>query len=115
MATTPKTMTELDRVEVVTPDIIILAVEDPEGETPVNKVLDLETLFANIPSDITTAKKLTSSGNTSFTGILQIPTWTPGSSSATCKRGRMGMDNQYLYVAIADNTIRRIPIPGETF
>lgn len=115
MSSNPLTMSQMDRVVVVTPDLIVLAVENPDGEVPENKVLDLDTLLKNIPSDIATAHKITASGNTSFTGVLQIPDWTPSSSSATCKKGRLGADGNFIYIAVADNTIRRIPIPTETF
>lgn len=108
MSSNPKTMTEMDRVVVVTPDIIVLVVQDPDAETPANKVMDLATLLANIPGDIISSHKLTVSGNTSFTGILSIPEWTPASSTVVCKKGRMGADSSYLYFAVADNNVKRI-------
>lgn len=122
MTVEPKKMTDMDRITTVTPEIIVLVVADPEGDAPVNKVMDLRTFLSHLPCPVVCedtfsteantsigGSKMEISANTKFLGRVYLPRWTPTSSSETAPRGRTGFDDTYLYCAIADNTIRRIP------
>lgn len=122
MASDPKKMSEMDRVTQVTRDIIVLVVVDPDGDTPTNKVMDLQTFLANLPCPVVCkgtfatqanssigGNKMDVAANTTFTGTLRIPRWTPTSSSESCPQGKTGADDTYLYHAIQANTIRRLP------
>lgn len=77
-------------------------VRDPSGAAN-NYAISSTNLFGNLAINVTTTKevsantlKLTAAANTPATSIDVVP------------RGKIWFDANYLYIAVADNTIKRV-------
>lgn len=57
-------------------------------------------------NSLNNGKMIVNSG-TAFNSTLQIPFGTPSSSTASCTRGQMEMDTNYIYTCVATNTWHR--------
>lgn len=111
---------------------LLYVIDDPAG-TPVSKKISLDQLLASLPSNTTVNAKLTVTGNTSLTGANVSVTYnfnvsgntnlgkttiqsnsiciedrlTPANSTITIKQGSIFYDNNYIYVAYANNMVKR--------
>ena len=87
-----KKISELSSLVSPTGDDILLIVDNPAG-TPVTKSVTVSNLLGNSSANVVIY------GNT-----------TPANSAITIKKGTLIFDNDYLYVAVANNTIKRISL-----
>lgn len=74
-----------------TGDDLLVIVDDPAG-SPVTKRVSVQNLLSN------------SSANVAIRNI------TPANSSITVKAGVMFYDANYLYIAVANNTLKRVAL-----
>ena len=87
-----KKISELSSLVSVTGDDLLLIVDDPSG-TPVTKKVTVSNLLGNSSANVVIY------GNT-----------TPANSTITIKKGTLMFDTNYLYVAVANNTIKRVSL-----
>lgn len=104
---------------------LLLIIDDPGG-TPVSKKISLKTLFGAVPANTVFAARVTAQANVSITGsntnitanlnstgLTSVTTLklleksTPANSTITIKQGRMWFDANYIYVAVANNVVKR--------
>lgn len=74
-----------------TSDDLLVIVDDPAG-SPVTKRVSVQNLLGNSAANVS------------------IRNSTPASSSITVKAGLIFYDTNYLYVAVADNTLKRVAL-----
>jgi len=70
-------------------------------------------LFANTEHDVTGANvnaNLISGNLATLVNVIVTNHTTPANSSANCIMGQFWFDDDYIYLAIANNTIRRVPL-----
>lgn len=68
--------------------------------------LTISTLFGNNQVDVVVANSKILSANS----FILRRNYTPGSSGETVNAGAFWWDSTYLYIAIANNTIRRVTL-----
>ena len=109
-------ITEMDEAVNVTSDDIFMVVNDPDG-LPTNKQISVENLFANVSVNTHVQGTLSSGNNVVFTSgnvttsNLHITyDTTPISSSDLVTKGKIWFDDNYLYVATANNQIKRVAL-----
>lgn len=113
---------------------LLLIIDNP-NVTPASKHITLKILFGNVPANTSISARLSVSGNTSFTGannqftsvkvnnnletnklkvssngLIITTALTPASSGITISQGKFFWDSNYLYVATANNTIKRVAL-----
>lgn len=98
MADRAKKISELDSLTAVAGEDLLVIVDSPSS-TPVTKKVSVNTLF-------TVANSVTVSANTLVVRNFQSPT----SSSFACERGTILYDANYLYIAVANNTLKRVAL-----
>jgi len=69
----------------------VVVLTDPAG-TPITKAASLSTLFGNAAANV------------------EIEYYTPTTSSASAQEGVITYDSSYLYVAVANNSWKRISL-----
>lgn len=89
MSDRSKKVSELTALTSPAGEDLLLIVDDPSG-TPITKKVTVSNLLGN------------STANVVIYGT------TPANSTITIKEGTIMFDNSYLYVAIANNTIKRV-------
>jgi len=120
-----KKVTELTAATNVTSDDLLLMVDDPTG-TPISKKVSVKTFFQNVRANtairgtLTTSanntingNKMTVTANTTFSGNLKMTSDTPGSNNASSEGygvGSIWFDSDYIYVATASGTIKRVAL-----
>ena len=81
-----------------------------------NKKTTLTDLFGNIPVSVSTSGRLTVSGNTAFGDLITISNPTAVTSNNSTdqfgagKVGTIVWDNDYIYIAVDETTIRRLAL-----
>ncbi len=112
---------------------LISVVDDVQG-TPTNKNMPLNTLFGKIPANTGITGTLTVSGDTNLevvtantlhvsgvstmagvtitsNGLIVQKTLTPANSSvSSIPTGKIFFDSNYLYIKVANNTIKRVSL-----
>lgn len=115
---------------------LLYIVDNPSG-TPESKAVRLSVLFGNIATDVVVNENVTVSHAEHFTSanglvtftapvVLNRPTTasntltvttfqfqafeTPASSSITTEQGKVFVDENYLYVSVANNEIKRVAL-----
>ena len=92
MATEAKKISQLDEIVTATGDDFVVVVNDPNG-IPSTKKMTMLNLFGN------------STVNVAITSI------SPANSTVTVvKKGTVFYDLNYLYVAVENNTIKRVAL-----
>jgi len=92
MATQAKKISELTELHTATGDDFLVIVNDPAG-TPSTKKLSVKNLFGN------------STVNVALTSI------SPSNSTMTAvKSGSVFFDSNYIYVAVANNLVKRVAL-----
>ena len=131
-------ITELTALTAPNQKDLLYAVDDPTG-TPVSKKISLYDLFGSVPANTSVSGTLTVSANSTFNGANSVVSanlnitstngpkvnagfvtlaskTTVGSNNATTVLGQGGLqgsifwDDNYLYVATANNQIKRIAL-----
>ena len=120
-----KKVSALSAITNLSKDDLLLVVNDPAG-TPASKKVTVGNLFGNVVST-TTHKALTTftantiytgttatfSANTTFSGNMKLTSNTPASNVAGAEgygAGSMWYDANYIYVATATGTIKRVAL-----
>lgn len=120
-----KKVTELTAATDVTADDLLMVVNDPNG-TPGSKKVSVNTFFKNVRANtairgtFTTSanntingNKMTVTANTTFSGNLRMTSDTPGSNNASTEGygvGSIWYDSNYIYIATASGTIKRVAL-----
>jgi hypothetical protein len=120
-----KKVSELSAITNLSGDDLLLVVNDPSG-TPTSNKVTVSNLFANVVPDIVhkgtftsrantvfTGTQMTVSANTTFSGNLRLTSDTPASNNASSEGygvGSIWFDADYLYVATASGTIKRVAL-----
>jgi hypothetical protein len=89
MSDRSKKVTELTALTAPAGEDLLLIVDDPSG-TPITKKVSVTNLFGNATANVV------------------IYNSTPANSTITIKKGTLMFDSSYLYVAVANNTIKRV-------
>lgn len=85
----------------------ILMIEDvPDSGNSITKAITVGNLLGNSSVDIIAGNNNVLSANTFIIRRAN----TPVSSSDTCQGGQVWRDSSYLYVAVANNTIKRVAL-----
>lgn len=117
-----KKVSELTALTNVSGDDLLLVVNDPNG-TPDSRKVTVSNFFANVVSETThksrvnfkantiyTGTVMTVSANAIFAGNVRLSEDTPASNVAVSEgkgKGSIWFDSDYIYVATANNTIKR--------
>jgi hypothetical protein len=91
MSDRSKKVTELTALTTPAGEDLLLIIDDPSG-TPTTKKVTLTNLFGNSSANVV------------------IYNATPANSQITVKKGTLLFDSSYLYVATANNTLKRITL-----
>lgn len=91
MSDRAKKITELSALTAPAADDLLVIVDDVAG-TPITKKVTVGNLL----------------GNTSANVVIYNST--PANSSITVKKGTILFDTSYLYVAVANNTLKRVAL-----
>ena len=92
MSDRAKKITELTALATPSADDLMVIVDDPSG-TPVTKYVTVGNLLGN-----------------SAANLVIYNTSTPANSTITVKKGTMMFDSGFLYIAIANNTLKRVAL-----
>jgi len=120
-----KKVTELTAATSTTADDLLMIIDDPSG-TPASKKITLNNFFGSISANTTISGTLTTSANntingnkmtvtanTTFNGNLRMSSNTPSSNNAGSEGygvGSIWFDADYIYVATASGTIKRVAL-----
>lgn len=91
MSDRSKKISELTALSSPAGEDLLLIVDDPSG-TPVTKKVTVSSLFGNSSANVV------------------IYNATPANSTISVKKGTLMFDADYLYVATANNTLKRITL-----
>lgn len=91
MSDRAKKITELTALAAPSADDLMVIVDDPSG-TPVTKYVTVGNLLGNSAANVV------------------IYNSTPANSTITVKKGTLMFDTSYLYVATANNTLKRVAL-----
>jgi len=89
MSDRSKKVTELTALTAPAGEDLLLIVDDPSG-TPTTKKVTVSNLFGNVAANVV------------------IYNNTPANSTITVKKGTIMFDTSYIYVAVANNTLKRV-------
>jgi hypothetical protein len=67
-------------------------------------------IVANVATLVNVSANLISGNLATLVNVIVTNHTTPANSSANCTMGQFWFDNNYIYLAIANNTIRRVPL-----
>lgn len=109
---TARKVSELPTVNSITSDCKLLVINDPSG-VPNTVIVTQSNFFANTQVPIKFANTLTVSNTVILSANVTVRdfhisnTSTPANSSITAVEGKIWFDEDYIYVATANNTIKR--------
>lgn len=117
MAIAPKKTSALTTKTSLAPTDYILGVSDPSGVPTTCKILN-QNFFATVATPMTVSANVTITGNSSVfiaptvksANLHSTDSSTPVSSSDAVEKGKIWFDTNYLYVAVANNTIKRVAL-----
>lgn len=89
MSDRSKKVTELTALTSPAGEDLLLIVDDPSG-TPTTKKVTVSNLFGNSTANVV------------------IFNTTPANSTITVKKGTLMFDSSYIYVAVANNLLKRV-------
>lgn len=105
-------ITDLPTATSIANNDLIPFVADPLGG-PTTKKLTLTTFFANVvvsakfANTVTFSQNVVSSNNFTANNLFVSYKSTPSTSSDVVNQGKIWYDNNYIYVAVSNNTIKR--------
>jgi hypothetical protein len=103
MADRAKKISELTSLAAAATNDVVIILDSSESET---KSISVASLFGSVPSNTTFGNAAIVSANT----LVVRNKTTPANNSVTVTEGTIFYDENYLYVAIANNTIRRVAL-----
>lgn len=105
MADRAKKISELLALTTPSSEDLLVIVDDPTGNS-VTKKVTVGNLFTNCSSNVTISNSAVLSANT----LLIRNFGTPANSGITIQQGVFFYDNSYLYIAVANNTLKRVAL-----
>ena len=106
MADRSKKITELPAVTSVAANDLILIVDKHSSNTATTKSANAAVLFGNVSSNVT----LSNSAVLSTNNMVLRDNSTPANSTITVGQGKIWADANYIYVATANNTVKRVAL-----
>lgn len=103
MANSPKAITELPALTTPAVGDLLVIVDDPSG-TANTKKITVSTLFSNTPALAVNVSSLSTN-----TLIMKAET-TPSNSTITVTKGTVLFDTNYIYIAVANNQLKRVAL-----
>lgn len=100
-----KKVTELTAYAAPTGSDLVYIVKDPAG-TPQSCKVTVSDLFNNCSSNVTISNSAVLSANTVVVRRKQ----TPANSTITVAQGTIFYDNDYMYIAVANNVLKRVAL-----
>jgi hypothetical protein len=106
-----KKVTELTALTNATSDDLLLIVDDPSG-SPETKKITVGNLLGNVKFAVTHSANVTMSNTSvlSANSVIVRDTRTPANSTITVAQGTIFYDSSYLYIATANNTLKRVAL-----
>lgn len=98
-------VTQMTSLAVPAGEDLLMIVDDPAG-SPINKKVSLSTLFGKVHANTVINGTLTANTNT----IVISTSLTPANSTATIAKGSVFYDDNYMYLAVQANTIKRVAL-----
>lgn len=105
MSDRAKKITELTESPTLASTDYFVVVTDT-GTTPVTKKIRVENVLNSSNANITLANTQVLSAN----NLIIRDDRTPVSSTDTISKGKFFFDSGFLYIAVADNLIKRVPL-----
>lgn len=105
MSDRSKKISELTALTAVTSEDLLLIVDDPTG-TPVTKKVTVSALLSNSSANVTVSNTATLSAN----NLIIRRNHTPANSTIEVAQGSFFWDSDYLYVAVANNSLKRVSL-----
>lgn len=102
-------ITELQSLNVATSDDLLVIVNNPGG-TPATRHITVGDMFSNVTMNVAFNSNISLNGNTTVGNIFITYDTTPPSSVASVTKGKLWFDDNFLYVAIANNNIKRVAL-----
>ena len=105
-------ISELNAVTTLTSDDLIMVVNDPAGSPTTNKIT-FGNMLANVNIVAKFSNTVDSSGNITSTSIINSNNLfinyrtTPTTNTDVVQSGKLWFDNDYIYVSISNNNIKR--------
>lgn len=97
-------VTDLNEAFSVSVEDLLTVVNSPDSPDAETVKISFKNVFANFPAN-------TWINATLIANVFRVNnTWSPTSSSAPCTKGKIAYDSNYLYVAVANNTVKRITL-----
>lgn len=112
--TSPVKTSELPTQSVMTPDDYFVGINDPAGVPATSKYTNA-AVFGNVATvavftaNVTTTALLTAN-TLSVANLSLTDHHTPSSSGEVVAIGKLWFDANYLYVAVANNTLKRVAL-----
>ena len=108
-------ITGLNEISYISANDVIPIVHDPAG-SPTTVKITLTNFYANVvvsarfSNTVTLAANAVASQNFTANNLFLIYNTTPSTSGDTVTRGKIWFDSNYIYVATANNTIKRVAL-----
>lgn len=105
MSDRAKKVSELTALTAPAGEDLLYIVDDPSG-TPASRKVTVANLFTNCSSNLTLSNTAVLSANT----LVIRRNGTPANSAITVTQGTFFYDADYLYIAVANNTLKRVAL-----
>lgn len=116
MAVVPKKTTQLTTATVLGANDYFIGIQDPLGN-PATIKIQPSYVFANIAYSATFKANVTFTANNQaniahakIANLTIGDSFTPSTSGDTAQAGKIWYDNNYLYIAVAGNVIKRVAL-----
>ena len=105
MSDRSKKITELTSLNSPAGEDLLVIVDDPSG-SPITKKVTVNSLFANCSANLVISNTATLSAN----NVIVRRNQTPANSSITVTQGTIFWDSDYMYIAVANNSLKRVSL-----
>lgn len=106
MANRARSIANLTSISYATGNTVLPLVDDPSSNTANTYKITVANLFGNSSANLYISNAYTFSANT----VIVRKNSTPANSTANCVKGEIWNDGTYLYVATANNVIKRVTL-----
>lgn len=105
MADRAKKISELTALTSTSGDDLLVIVDDPSGNA-VTKKTTVTNFFGTVAANVNVSNAYALSANTIILNSFR----TPANSTITIQQGNFFFDSNYLYIAVANNALKRIAL-----
>lgn len=106
MADRSKKISELAVATSVAANDLMLIVDKHSSNTATTKAANVSVLFGNVSTNVT----LSNTSVLSTNNMVLRDNSTPANSTITVAQGKIWADASYIYVATANNTVKRVAL-----